>query len=83
MKRQNTWDHNIPFSNIQPPSLTTMNVNEFNLRVAYYKYLSRTPNAKFHSLELNAKKSETRTYSLTVPTSIGRTPVYGFLEYYK
>jgi hypothetical protein len=34
-----------------------MNMYEFNL--AYYKYLSTTSNAKFHYLELSAKKFET------------------------
>jgi len=35
-----------------------MNMYEFNL--AYYKYLSITSNAKFHYLELSAKKFETQ-----------------------
>jgi len=57
MKCREKRDHNIPFSNIQPPSLTKMNMYEFNL--TYYKYESITSNAKFHYLELSAKRSKT------------------------
>jgi hypothetical protein len=40
MKRQNTWDHDILFSNIQP----TINMYEFSL--AYYKHQVSLPRIK-------------------------------------
>jgi hypothetical protein len=44
---------------------------EFNL--GYYKYLSITSNAKFHDLELSAKKSE--THNVTSPFILSKYEV--------
>jgi hypothetical protein len=57
-----------------------MNMYEFNL--GYYKYLSITSNAKFHDLELSAKKSETHNVTSAFILSKYEVDQCNFMPWY-